>query len=256
MTAGFDIIGDVHGHAELLRVLLEKMGYQLLRGAWRHPEGRRAVFAGDLIDRGPLQSESLAIVRSMAEAGSALCVLGNHEYNAILHFLGRRGLSARDPHVSFLDEMARSSPEYRSALRWLVHLPLWLDLDGIRVVHACWDPAAIARLEDSGLCEGGCCSLGLCLKATEKGRRPGIPSEAQRLSEALDQILKGQEIPLPLQKSGEHFCFKDNEGRLRDKIRVQWWREEARSFRDAAFLPERNGMPRAPLPQSIFVCNP
>ena len=79
---GYDIIGDIHGHADALTALLRRMGYRERGGAWRHP-GRQALFIGDFIDRGPGQLESVRIVRGMVEAGTALAVMGNHEFNAI-----------------------------------------------------------------------------------------------------------------------------------------------------------------------------
>lgn len=78
----YDIIGDVHGHDAALTGLLQKMGYREQDLVWRHPE-RTAIFVGDFIDRGPGQLETLRIVRSMVDAGSALAVMGNHEFNAI-----------------------------------------------------------------------------------------------------------------------------------------------------------------------------
>lgn len=83
--SGFDVIGDVHGHAAELTILLKRMGYQETNGVLRHPEGRRVVFLGDFIDRGPEIRRTLEIVRGMVEAGSALAVMGNHELNA-LHY--------------------------------------------------------------------------------------------------------------------------------------------------------------------------
>lgn len=83
--SGFDVIGDVHGHAAELTILLDRMGYEETNGVLRHPEGRRAVFLGDFIDRGPEIRRTLEIVRGMVEAGSALAVMGNHELNA-LHY--------------------------------------------------------------------------------------------------------------------------------------------------------------------------
>jgi hypothetical protein len=79
---GYDVIGDVHGHAPKLRGLLEALGYRERDGAYEHPE-RRAVFVGDLIDRGPEQLETLRVARHMVDVGSALIVLGNHEFNAV-----------------------------------------------------------------------------------------------------------------------------------------------------------------------------
>ena len=70
--SGFDVIGDVHGHAAELTILFKRMGYQETNGVLRHPEGRRVVFLGDFIDRGPEIRRTLEIVRGMVEAGSAL----------------------------------------------------------------------------------------------------------------------------------------------------------------------------------------
>ena len=62
----FDIIGDVHGQAWKLLGLLEILGYRRIDGVWEHPE-RKAIFVGDLIDRGPRQLETINIVRPMVE---------------------------------------------------------------------------------------------------------------------------------------------------------------------------------------------
>ena len=78
----YDIIGDIHGHADHLAGLLRLMVHEESAGVWRHRE-RQAIFVGDFIDRGPEQLDSLRIVRRMVEAGSALAVMGNHEFNAI-----------------------------------------------------------------------------------------------------------------------------------------------------------------------------
>jgi protein phosphatase len=95
----FDIIGDVHGCADELRALLGKLGYgeMIIAGqepGWRniafvHPEGRKAVFVGDLVDRGPKVVETLSIVRNMVVFGSALCVPGNHDIKLLKWLNGR-----------------------------------------------------------------------------------------------------------------------------------------------------------------------
>ena len=81
----YDIIGDVHGHAEALKALLGELGYRDRSGAWRHPD-RQAIFVGDFIDRGPRQIEAVDIVRRMVDSGSARAIMGNHEFNAIAWF--------------------------------------------------------------------------------------------------------------------------------------------------------------------------
>jgi hypothetical protein len=78
----YDLIGDVHGCALTLEHLLDRLGYHKHAGVWRHPS-RMAVFVGDIIDRGPRIREALHIVHDMVEAGQALCIMGNHEFNAL-----------------------------------------------------------------------------------------------------------------------------------------------------------------------------
>ncbi|PIQ24675.1 polynucleotide kinase-phosphatase [bacterium (Candidatus Blackallbacteria) CG17_big_fil_post_rev_8_21_14_2_50_48_46] len=76
----FDIIGDVHGCGDELEALLGLLGYQAdAEAAYRHPEGRKVVFLGDLVDRGPRIVDCLNLAMRMTQAGTALCVPGNHE---------------------------------------------------------------------------------------------------------------------------------------------------------------------------------
>ncbi len=86
----FDIVGDVHGCCDELEALLGDMGYAETEGAFRHPEGRRAVFVGDLVDRGPRSLDTLRLVRGMMAAGSALCVPGNHDMKLLKWLHGKQ----------------------------------------------------------------------------------------------------------------------------------------------------------------------
>ena len=98
-TGPFDIIGDVHGCFDELVALLERLGYQVTRpSAGRgaddgfsvsHPQGRKAVFVGDLVDRGPGVVDVLKLVMSMVTDGTALCVAGNHESKLVRKLKGR-----------------------------------------------------------------------------------------------------------------------------------------------------------------------
>src|SRR5919106_1808891 len=95
----FDIIGDVHGCCDELEQLLAQLGYEwaerptetpgVYRRIYRHPEGRKAIFVGDLVDRGPRILDTYQLVRHMVEAGSALCVPGNHEAKLVRKLRGR-----------------------------------------------------------------------------------------------------------------------------------------------------------------------
>ncbi len=99
-TGPFDIIGDLHGCAAELRLLLEQLGWQRYDLAepeqpwgaecWRHPEGRRAIFVGDLVDRGPHVLDCLRIVRNMITAGYAFCVAGNHDVKLMRWLRGKK----------------------------------------------------------------------------------------------------------------------------------------------------------------------
>jgi len=95
----FDIIGDVHGCADELEELLERLGYHSCpmedAGAgwsnvvYSHPAGRKAVFVGDLVDRGPRILDSLSIARNMVRTGSGICVPGNHDMKLLRKLNGR-----------------------------------------------------------------------------------------------------------------------------------------------------------------------
>ena len=80
----YDLIGDIHGHADELMQLLEALGYKKAQGSYRHPD-RKVIFLGDFIDRGPKIWQVLEIVRPMIEEGKALAVMGNHELNALAY---------------------------------------------------------------------------------------------------------------------------------------------------------------------------
>ncbi|MFJ6949701.1 polynucleotide kinase-phosphatase, partial [Streptomyces wuyuanensis] len=111
LTGPFDIIGDIHGCSSELDTLLGRLGY--VDGA--HPEGRTAVFVGDLVDRGPDSPGVLRRVMGMVAAGNALCVPGNHENK-----LGRwlKGRNVRHTHglaetIEQLEREDATDPEFR-----------------------------------------------------------------------------------------------------------------------------------------------
>lgn len=82
----FDVVGDVHGCLEELETLLEQLGYR----DGRHPDGRRLVFLGDLVDRGPSSVGVLRLVLPWLEDGRALFVPGNHDDKLRRWLQGRR----------------------------------------------------------------------------------------------------------------------------------------------------------------------
>ncbi|MFF9125295.1 polynucleotide kinase-phosphatase [Streptomyces sp. NPDC014889] len=126
----FDIIGDIHGCSAELEALLAKLGYS--EGA--HPEGRTAVFVGDLVDRGPDSPGVLRRVMSMVESGDALCVPGNHENKYGRHLKGRK---VQHTHglAETIAQMEGESEEFRARVREFIDgLVSHYVLDGGRLV--------------------------------------------------------------------------------------------------------------------------
>jgi protein phosphatase len=110
----FDIIGDVHGCGEELDELLTTLGY--LRNdaaAWRHPDGRKVVFLGDLVDRGPCVPHVLRAAMAMVDAGTALAVPGNHDLKLVKKLRGRNVQVAHGLAAS-IEQLENETPEFRS----------------------------------------------------------------------------------------------------------------------------------------------
>ena len=111
-TGPFDIIGDVHGCADELITLLDSLGYETASSPISHPDGRRALFLGDLVDRGPASDRVLEMVMSMVDSGSGLCILGNHE-NKLGRSLGGRDVTVSHGLAETLEQLDARTPEFR-----------------------------------------------------------------------------------------------------------------------------------------------
>ena len=86
----FDIIGDIHGCCDELETLLATLGYQLKEDTYTHPDGRKAIFLGDLVDRGDQILDTLNLVQKMVATDNAICVPGNHDYKLLRHLKGQK----------------------------------------------------------------------------------------------------------------------------------------------------------------------
>jgi len=214
---GYDIIGDVHGEYDALERLLRVLGYRECGGAWRHP-ARQAIFLGDLIDRGPDPRGVVALVRRMVDAGSARCVMGNHEFNAIAyhtpdprapaHYLRPHTERNTHQHGQTLASYSHDAAGLADDLAWFRTLPFWLELDGVRVIHAAWRPTAMATIAQAELGS----------RADWPEAAPEVFDTDSALGAAFEEVLKGVEWPLP---AGVHFADKD--GNPREAVRVRWW---------------------------------
>lgn len=142
----FDIIGDIHGCCDELEELLARLGYRI---AWGRddgertvrveaPAGRRVIFLGDLVDRGPRAPDVMRIVMAMTNAAQAFCVLGNHDAK-FLRWLNGRNVKIAYGNGATIAQMQGDSPRLRQeCAKFLDGLPvqLWLDGGRLAVAHA------------------------------------------------------------------------------------------------------------------------
>jgi hypothetical protein len=247
---GYDIIGDVHGCADQLEALLAKLGYETTGGAaeYRHPD-RQVVFVGDLIDRGPGQLRVLEVAKAMVDAGSARIVMGNHEFNALGYhhehpagsgkYLRDRNAKHIEQHEAFLDQL--TDDQQRHYLEWFATMPLWLDLGGLRVVHACWHEKSMAVVQEH-------CKTNAPF--ADERHLVAAHDKKHALYDAIEILLKGPEISLV--ERGQ-LKYKDKDGNERGKARMRWWDSGARTLRDIAVMSSSytttEGEPYPPLPE-------
>jgi hypothetical protein len=260
----YDIIGDIHGQADKLEALLRTLGYEQRGATWRHPE-RQAIFVGDFIDRGPAQVRSVDTARRMVDAGAALAVMGNHELNAIAwhtpdpnspgeflrpHHSPKWGEKNRHQHAAFLAEVEHDPALHKELIDWFLSLPLWLDLPGLRVVHACWHTRFLAWLEPQ-LHEARYLTRELMAAATIEPEDEAEKDDATpTLFKAVEALTKGIEVPLP---NGHSFLDKD--GHRRTRVRVRWWDADASTYRAGAMLSPQEcaALPDAQIPEHARV---
>jgi len=140
-----DIVGDVHGEIDALLALLHHLGYD---ESGLHAERRRLVFVGDLTDRGPDSPAVVTLIQGLVESGVAQCVLGNHDLNILLGlhkydnpwFYGK---DFRTKDGTLIPQVLADEATRQTVTRFFRTLPLALERDGLRVVHAFWDQQMI-----------------------------------------------------------------------------------------------------------------
>ena len=223
----YDVIGDIHGHADKLVGLLNKLGYTLKTNPsnqqtyYAPPAGHRAMFIGDLIDRGTQELTTLQIVFAMLDANVADAVMGNHEYNALAYatldshatdnsYLRVHNQTHTRQHEAFLAEIPFGSKTHQYWLNRFYELPLWIETKHACFVHACWHVDKMAQLTPL-LTEDHCLTPMGLQQTAQKGTQE---------YDALERILKGVEIPLP-----DGVSFTDKDGAVRKNMRVQWWQD-------------------------------
>lgn len=253
--SGYDVIGDVHGHLVALEGLLSQLGYVDDGSGWAHPS-RRAVFIGDLIDRGAHQVEVVRTVQQMVARRSAHAVMGNHEFNAIAYHLPDpaspghhcrvRSAKNKAQHAAFLEQVGEDSPLHREMVEWFLELPLWIELSlgdqRLRIVHACWHQPSMQTLEP-------------WLSPAATISVDGVVAASKRTTavyDAVETLLKGPEVHL----GGRSYL--DKGGHERHRARRRWWDPAAATLDAVAHVPPGSvtpsGAPFGPLPD--VPCDP
>lgn len=219
-----DFIGDVHANAERLRELLDHLGYVRKGWTYRHPEPRRrAIFMGDLINRGCDNVAVYVLVRSMVEAGTAECLLGNHEFDAIAWVTvcpksGWPMLDRTDRNWSrmraFLTQVGEGSRLHCDMIKWFRTLPLWIETDSFRAVHACWHRSSIEAM--APYVEDG--RVRAAAWTTVLDRDGPAYAAANMLVRGPEYAAQCRREPAP--------------------VRVRWWDTNAKTVAEAAVQPE------------------
>lgn len=218
----YDIIADIHGRFDKLTALMARMGYTRAGDGFIPPADHKALFLGDLIDTKPGHPfpggirATLRAVKAMCDRGDALCLMGNHELNAIyFHSKGPDGRWLRvhgDKNIRMHEGTLADFPDHLDPagewltvwLPWMKRLPFFLEFEGFRAVHATWHPEMIDRIAGLNL-ECPDFFLAASAKHTTEGK-------------ALETLLKGVEVKLP-----DGIRFKDHSGACRGNIRARWW---------------------------------
>ncbi len=245
----FDIIGDIHGHADALSQLLEKLAYSKdSDGVYFHPS-RQVIFLGDFIDRIPNQARVINIVKSMVEKKYALAIMGNHELNAI-HFHTRHSNTNKPlrehseknigQHQAFLDDYPFESEKTKPIIEWFKTLPIFLELDDFRVIHACWNDCKISEIKKIFKNGDNVLTEEQLSNAANKGKNE---------YSILETLLKGIELKLP----GSAY-YLDQEKNKRYDIRIKWWDNTATTYHDYAVVQDektRRIIPKTNLPDDF-----
>ncbi len=180
------------------------------------------------------------------DAGRAQAVMGNHELNAI-HFHTHdpeTGAALRPhnhdnfmQHQSFLKEFSLGAQHTKEVLDWMKGLPLFIETEGFRAVHAAWIHPAIDDLKRQTV--KGILSEDQLIRAGRKG---------DALYDLAEAVVKGPEARLPYPHS-----FVDKGEKVRHDVRVKWWNGDAQSWRQVAMsVPDVNQLPEAPLPDDLL----
>ncbi|NOR75072.1 MAG: metallophosphoesterase [Draconibacterium sp.] len=245
----YDIIGDVHGQVALLKKLLLKLGYEKSENGYFHVK-RKAIFVGDFINRGSEIRKTIRLIRKMVKNGNAFAILGNHEINAmLLHLKDKSGKplvkESRKNYLSLfktINEFSNYPNEWKKHLQWMRRLPFFLELKGIRIVHACWSDSAVEVVK-SALNEE---------RSRKSIFREYYKNPKSELSKSINILTKGINLTMP-----GNLKVVNNKGVVPREFRLSWWENpDGKTFREMSFeskykLPAYT-VPKEIIPETFF----
>jgi hypothetical protein len=242
-----DIVGDIHGEHDALEILLDHLGYSE-NGV--HPENRKLVFVGDFCDRGPDSPRVLSRIQQLVENGSALAILGNHELN-LLRNEAKEGTGwffesrTETDGKKFGPFMKATVEEKNKIVEFLKTLPIALEREDLRIVHAAWIENDIATirciLSDDLLSFFNSFEQAIVNQREELNAE--ILAESNRLSSSLEDRtieppflcshaklaeLQQMNNPIKILTSGVERCGTVpfySSGRWRFVERIKWWKD-------------------------------
>jgi hypothetical protein len=227
-----DCIGDIHGELPALEATLAELGYEKAKD-WKHPEGRRLLFLGDLVDRGAHSLEVSELVMRLTGEGRAACIMGNHEYNLVAWDMRLPGYEKpKHSNARTVEDVEARRGRWNPVLGFFRALPLSYAFEGLRVIHACWhreslEAAAALRASAESMAhvlavpEWGRAHLALTSPFTETGLKTGLPPKPAPKEDAAHEVLiKGYEVPADRP-------FQDSDGKVRTMARATWWLQDA-----------------------------
>ena len=239
LSGPLDIVGDVHGEIAPLLSLMNHLGYDQ-HGF--HPHNRKLVFVGDLTDRGPDSLSVVKLVQKLTKAQRAQCVLGNHELNILLHqrkydngwFYGEEFADN-----GYIVPQALANDKNRDGiLDFFNTLPIALEREDLRVIHACWHTPMMKSLTEA---KG--------VVALKEKHEALIEKRAENSSlDEVDISLEHQnQNPVRRLTSGPeervHSPFFAS-GKTRHEQRVQWWNNYNETFCVFGHYSIPDGKPR------------
>jgi len=235
-----DIVGDVHGEIDTLRSLLRNLGYN---HEGIHPQGRRLIFLGDLTDRGPDSPAVIELVRELIAAGQAQSVLGNHDLNILLGHTKPEnkwffGKEYHDDQGAVVPQMLADDGCRERVCDLFRSLPIALERDDLRIVHACWNDAMIdlARTEND-----------VCRLYEQHRERIAGELATLKLDPLAGELQHQNDNPVKLLTSGSEEKSDtpiNSGGKIRYERRVPWWNDYNGPFCVFGHYSISDGQPR------------